>query len=102
MPVSSGATLFCEDVFWGAFVKLQKASNSFILSVCLSFRMELGSYWTDFQVILHLGILRKFVDKIRGSLKSDRNNGYFTCICMNAYDISRNTSQNELGFRPKL
>ena len=38
-----------EDVgsFLGAFAKLQKATTVFVLSVCLSVRMEPGSRWTD-------------------------------------------------------
>jgi len=64
----------------------RKATISFVmsvyLSVCLcvslSVRMEqLSSHWTKFHEILYLNI-RKFVEKIKFSLKSDNNNGYFT------------------------
>jgi hypothetical protein len=42
-------------------------------------RMEqLGSHWTDFHEILYLNIFRKSAEKIQVSLKSDKNNGYFT------------------------
>jgi len=38
--------------FLGAFTKLRKAIISFLMSVCLSVRMEqLGSHWTDFHEI---------------------------------------------------
>jgi len=47
--------------------------------VRLSVRMkQLGSHWTDFHEILYLIIFRKSVEKIRVSLKFDKNNGYFT------------------------
>jgi hypothetical protein len=36
----------------GAFAKLQKATDSFVMSIRLSVRMEqLGSHWTDFHEI---------------------------------------------------
>jgi hypothetical protein len=48
-------------------------------SVRLSVRMEqLGYQWTDFDKIWYLGFFRKYVEKIKVSLKSDKNNGYFT------------------------
>jgi hypothetical protein len=41
-----------NGLFLGAFAKLRKATISFVMSVCLSDRMEeLGSHWTDFQEI---------------------------------------------------
>jgi len=49
------------------------------VSFNLSLRMEqLGSQWTDFHKILYLIICRISVDKIQVSLKSDKNNRYFT------------------------
>jgi hypothetical protein len=39
---------------------------------------ELDSHWTDFDEIQYFGFFRKSVDKIQLSLKSDKNNGYFT------------------------
>jgi hypothetical protein len=63
----------------GAFEKLRKATVSFVMSVCLPVRMEkLGSHWTDFYEILYMKIFRKSVEKIQVSVKSDKNNGYFT------------------------
>ena len=48
-------------------------------SVCLFVRMEqLASHWTDFNEIWYLSISGKYVVKIKESLKSDKNNGYFT------------------------
>jgi hypothetical protein len=47
--------------------------------ICLSDRMEqLGSHWKDFHEIWHLSTFRNSVQKIKVSLKSDKNNGYFT------------------------
>jgi len=49
------------------------------MSVYPSIRMEkLGSHWTDFHEILYLSIVRKPLEKIQVSLKSDKNDGYFT------------------------
>jgi hypothetical protein len=73
------------------FAKLRKAIISFIMSVCPSdrpsvlpsvypsVRMEqLCSHLMDFHEILYLSICWKSVEKIQLSLKSDKNNGYFT------------------------
>jgi len=38
---------------------------------------QIGSHWTDFHEIWYLKIFSK-IYKIRVSLKSDKNNGYFT------------------------
>jgi hypothetical protein len=71
----------------GALAKLRTGTISFVMFVRLSvrpsvrpsIRMEqLGSLWTDFREILYLRIFRKSVPKIQISLKSDKNNGYFT------------------------
>jgi hypothetical protein len=64
------------DWFLGAFAKLRNATVRFVVS-CLSIRLEhLGSYQTDFDETSDLSLFRKFEDQI--SLKSDKNNGYFT------------------------
>jgi len=39
---------------------------------------QLGSHWTDFREILYLIIFRKYIEKIKVSLKSDKNEGYCT------------------------
>jgi hypothetical protein len=63
----------------GAFAKLRKATVSFVMSVCLSARMEqLGSHWTDFHEILNSSIFRKSVAEVQVSLKCCKNNGHFT------------------------
>jgi hypothetical protein len=72
--------------FLGAFAKLRKATISFIMS----FRTEqLLSYWTDSREILYLISFRKSGEKIQVSLKSDKNNGYFTEDLVHFLIISR-------------
>jgi hypothetical protein len=80
-------------LFLGAFAKLRKATMSFVVSVCLSVRTEqLDSHWRDFDEIWYLGFFRKSVEKIQVSLKSDKNNGYFTWRRCHIYDnISLNS-----------
>jgi len=39
---------------------------------------EVVSHWADFHEILYLRIFLKYVEKIQVSLKSDKNNRYFT------------------------
>ena len=71
--------IFEVHILIGRLVKLRKAIISFVMSVCLSVRMEqFGSHWADFHEILYLSILRKRGEKIQVSLKSDKNNCYFT------------------------
>jgi hypothetical protein len=53
----------------------------------------LGSHWTDFDETLEIFFLRKYVDKIKVSLKSDKNNGYFAGRRFDIFDdISLNCS----------
>ena len=66
--------------FSGAFAKLRKAIVNVFMSVRLSLRMEqLGSHWTDFDEIWCLRLFRKSVETTQVLLKSENNNGYFTC-----------------------
>jgi hypothetical protein len=59
--------------------KKKKAAFSFVMSACLSVRMEQpSSHWTDFDKILYLWIFPKSVEKIQVSSKSDIKKGYFT------------------------
>jgi hypothetical protein len=39
---------------------------------------EIGSHWMDFHETLYMSMFRKFVEKIQVSLKSDKDNRYFT------------------------
>ena len=57
------------------------------LSICLSVYMKrLGSYWADFYEIWYFP---KTVRKNQVSLRSDKNNGYFTWIPTYIFIISR-------------
>jgi len=63
------------------------------MSFCPSLRVEqLASHWTDFYEILYLRVFRKSVEKIQVSLKSGKNNGYFTWTPIYIYDILLNSS----------
>jgi hypothetical protein len=54
-------------------------TDYYLRHVRLSVRVEqLDTHWTDFDEILHLGSLRKSVEIIQVSLKSDTNVGHFT------------------------
>ena len=85
----------------GAFAKLRNASISFVMSVCLSVRLsvylsvrmvQLCSHWKQFHEIKYLSFLRNSAEKIQVSLKSDKNNGYFTWRRFHIYDnISLNS-----------
>jgi hypothetical protein len=95
--------------FLGAFAKLRKATISFVMSVCLSVCLPSclsvrpsvrpsacnNSAPTEriFMQFDIWGFFRKFVEKIQVSLKSDKNNGYFTWTPLYIYDnISLNSS----------
>ena len=64
---------------------------------------QLGSHWTDFHEIWYFSIFfSKSVVKIQVSLKSDKNNGYFTWRPMYIFDhISLTSSWNEM-FQTKV
>ena len=47
---------------------------------------QLESHWKDFREIWYLSIFRNSAEKIRVSLKSDKNTGYFTWKPMSIYD----------------
>ena len=73
-------SLHCSQL-WGAFAKSRKTNISF-MSVRPSVRIgQVGSHWMDFHEISYLITFRKFLKKIRVSLNSDKNNGYFTYTC---------------------
>jgi hypothetical protein len=75
----------------------QSVSQSVRPSVRPSVRLEqLGSHWTDFYEIWYVRLFRKSVEKIQDSLKSDKNNGYFTWRHFHIYDnISLITVSNK-------
>ena len=76
-----------RSILLGAFAKLRNAAISFIMSVCLSVRMEqLGSQWKDSHEIWFSSIFLKYVEKIQIYLQPDKNNGYFTWRSAYIYD----------------
>jgi hypothetical protein len=65
--------------------------------------VQLGFHWTDFDETRCSNFYRKSVEKIQVSLKSDKNNGYFTWRRFDIFDdISLNSSYNEKCFRQKV
>jgi hypothetical protein len=81
--VSNSLPLVCPHFLLGAFAELRKATVSFVMSVRPLFRPsvrmeQLGSHSKDFLEILHASFFRKFARKIHVSLKSAKNNEYFT------------------------
>jgi len=57
------------------------------MSVRPSVRMEqFGCHWKDFHWIWYLNNSRKTVQKVPVSLKSDKNNGYFTWRPLESFD----------------
>jgi hypothetical protein len=84
----------------GALAKLQKATISFVMSVRLSVCMEqLGFQWKDTHDTGYLRVFWKAIDKIHVSLKSDKNNRYFTQRPMYIFDhISLSSSYNKTFF----
>ena len=57
----------------------QNCETRLLASSCLSVRMkQLRFHWTDFDEILCLISFRKSVEKIKISLKCDKNKVYFT------------------------
>jgi hypothetical protein len=78
------------EALLGIFVKLRRATISFVMSVLPSVRMEQFDYLrTCFNNIWYLSILRKSAEKIQLSLKSDKNNSYFTLTSIYILIISR-------------
>ena len=66
----------------------------------MSVRMEqTGSHWTDFHDSWHLSIFRKSVEKIKVSLKSDKNKDYFIWRPMCIFYHMSLSSHNEKCFR---
>jgi len=80
-----GAKIRVRSTVLGAFPKLRKANNSFVVSVHPSVHVEqIGSHWTDFHKVL--SIFGKSVGKIQFLLKCDKNNGYFTWSPIHIFD----------------
>jgi hypothetical protein len=84
----------------------QNCEKQLLASSCLSVRPSFcASAWKNAAptegifMKFYMSIFWKSVKKIQVSLKSDKNNGYFTWRAVYIYDISLNSSQNEKCFR---
>ena len=62
---------------------------------------QLGFHWMDFDEI-YLSIFRKFVKKMRVSLKSEKCNGYFTWRPVYIFFYISLSSKNDVFFSQKL
>ena len=84
---------------WGfniSLVHLQNWEKQLLASECWSVHPsvhmeQLSFHYINFHEIWYQRIYRKFATKIEFSLKSDKNNGYFTWISMYIYDIELNS-----------
>ena len=74
---------------------MRTATIRFVMSVRLE---QLVSQQMDFHEIGYLNSFRKSVQKIQISLKSARNNGYFTRTPIYIYDISLFSTENKKCF----
>ena len=79
----------------GTFTKLKKSTINFFmfafyLSICPSFhKKHFGYHWTGFHEIWYLSIFKKSVVKVQVSLKSVKNNKYFTWRPIYIFYLSR-------------
>jgi hypothetical protein len=89
------------------FAKLREATISFVMSVRLSVRVEQhGFHRTDFLEILYFSIFGKSVEKVQVSLKSYKNNGYFTdrytFMVVSRWILHRMRNISDKSFRENL
>jgi hypothetical protein len=85
-----------QNALLGAFAKLRKASINYVMSVRLPLWNNPASTG---RTLMKFKLSSKSVEKIDVSLKSDKNNGYFTRRRFHIYDnISLNVSLNEKYF----
>jgi hypothetical protein len=72
------------NLLLGAFAELRKAAISFLRP---SARIEqLGSHWTDLHEVCCLKMFLTSVERGEVTLKSDKDNGYFTRRPVFIYD----------------
>jgi hypothetical protein len=83
--LANGFHLNFDSVFLGAFAKLRKVTISFVMSV----RSTVCNNSAPTERIL-INLISEFfqncIEKIQVSLKSDKNNGYFTRRRLHIYD----------------
>ena len=82
---------WAEEWLLGALAKLRKATTGFVISARTSVHIEhLGSHWTDFhENSIFWGFFENPSRKIHVSLKSDKNNRYFTWRSIHIFIIPR-------------
>jgi hypothetical protein len=89
MMIQQACNLLC---WWSEqWTHLQNCDKRLLASSCLSVRPsicmeQLGSHWMDSCQIWYLSIFKKSLKKIQVSLKSNKNNGYFTWRPMYVYN----------------
>ena len=91
VQVSRWKQLSVDAAVLGEFEKPRKATISFDMPVHME---QLSYHLTKFHEILHTSIFLNRVEKIQVNLKSDKNNGYFTCKFLFIYDKSCTENQN--------
>ena len=84
---SEGLIVFCVEAWqsWDAYAELRKATISFDIPVRPSgwnYSASTGRIFVKF----HIWIFFRSVEKIPFSLKSDKNNRYFTCRTINIFN----------------
>jgi len=73
-----------QIVILSAFAKFRRATAS-SFHICPYVRMnQIGSRRKDFHEILPLNIIRKSFEKIKFSLKSDKNNWYYQSLAVSS------------------
>jgi len=77
--VSCKAPWRCKAQILDVFAKFRKDTAKFVRAVHPSVRMQqLGSHLKEFHEILYWSNIRRYVEEIQVTLKSDKNNLYFT------------------------
>ena len=70
-----------ESGFDSRQARSKTCEKRLLIRVCPSVgKQQLGAHWTVFNEIWYFTTFRKYVEKVKVLLKSDKNNGYFTLI----------------------
>jgi len=86
LPLCFGWLCYSVSSFVGTFAKLQKATVSFVMSLCLSAwnsAAVIGWIFVKFDIWV---FFETSVEKIQISLKSDKNEGYFIWRLIYVFD----------------
>jgi len=101
---------FCQyshNMICRHYSKIAKSEYYVRLSVSLSVRPssrmeQLRSQLTDFHEIWYLNIFRKPIEKIKISLTSEKNNGYFSWRSVHIYELMLNSCKEREMFQTKF